>query len=84
MKKISILAVLMIIISGYASGCGSAQNEKDNNVDGADWLTTRDFVYLDWNTPEGTKSMLAGVYEDDGEVHYVRKDHCTEGEEKDN
>ena len=68
MKKISILAMLMIILSGIAAGCGLAQSVDDINVDGADWWTTRDFVYLDWNTPEGTKSLLAGVYEDDGVV----------------
>ncbi len=72
MKKISYWAAVMII-SVFAMGCGYAKDveyndTEDNDIDGADWWTTRDFVYLDWNTPEGKQTLLAGVYEYDDVV----------------
>ena len=76
MKKISFWAALMLIISVFAGGCGYAQEVEDNDIEGADWWTTRDFVYLDWNTPDGKQSLLAGVYEYDEVVILAPyKDH---------
>ena len=66
---------------------GELKCEEYENPDGS-----RDVIY---NVYDG-KEIVFGFYEpeeedfyefytgQDGEVHYVRKDHCTEGEEKDN
>ncbi|MBQ7242168.1 MAG: hypothetical protein IJS35_05215 [Firmicutes bacterium] len=66
-KKISFLMVcLLIVISVFPMGCGYVEREED--IEGKDWRTYRAFVYLEWNTPEGKKDLLAAGYEQEGVV----------------
>ena len=50
----------------FGTGCASPDISED--LDGNDWRTTRAFVDLDWNTPNGTTSLLAHGYEEYGVV----------------
>ena len=64
MKNLSKWVVLFIAITVFTGGCGFVKNVDEAEEDGKDWRTTRDFIYLDWNTPDEKYTLIAGVYED--------------------
>lgn len=75
MKKAKLLAALLAMAAILATGCGAEEAAEDlptweynEDEEGADWRTTRSFVYLDQKTPEGVVKLLAAVYQEDGVV----------------
>ena len=62
MKKCYLLIGLLTVMTVFGTGCASPDISED--LDGNDWRTTRAFVDLDWNTPNGTTSLLAHGYDD--------------------
>ncbi len=76
MKRKSIWAAILVAAIMACAGCGEVvynndlpiYTEPDPEVDGADWRTARDYGYLDWNTPEGQKSLVFYAYEKDGVI----------------
>ncbi len=67
MKKGFLWIGLFALIAVFGAGCGTAI-ERDDDIDGADWRTYRAYLYLDWNTPDGKKELLAAGYKDDGVI----------------
>ena len=74
-KQISAILLMAFIPAAIlVTGCGAEEvvnndlppKEVSEEEDGADWRTTRFFVYLDQKTPDGVVKLLAGVYEADG------------------
>lgn len=66
MKKSFLLVGLLTAMTVFAAGCADPDAVED--IEGADWRTTRSFVYLEWNTPDGTEDLLAHGYEEYGVV----------------
>ena len=64
MKKISLWVGLFTLITAFAGGCGFVYDVDEAQEEGNDWRTTREFIYLDWNTPYEKSTLMAGVYED--------------------
>ncbi|MCR5733218.1 MAG: hypothetical protein K6G22_01305 [Lachnospiraceae bacterium] len=66
MRRAVTIAVLTVAAAILFTGCG--YHEDPDDIDGSDWRTYRAYTYLDWNSPEGTKKLLAAAYEDDGVI----------------
>ncbi len=66
MKKLIRWISLLSVTALFVTGCGSSGKNED--IDGADWRTTRAFTALEWNTPDGTYDLLAAAYEEDGVI----------------
>ncbi len=61
--------LIAVLLSAVLCGCSGYDDiEAGQDIEGDDWRTTRFFVYLEWNTPEGKKDLLAAAYEDYGVV----------------
>ncbi|MCR5222242.1 MAG: hypothetical protein K6D90_05200 [Lachnospiraceae bacterium] len=69
MKKTFTLFSLVAVTAVLLAGCGKpAGTVTEEDIEGADWRTTRAFTSLEWNTPDGKTDLLAAAYEADGVI----------------